>query len=337
MTNSKLFGATPINRRPLKRFVRGAGRVLYHVSLVALSAGIAFSLPFTVGFVARYFWLHWSLIEREQIYLVSVEIVAATLLMLLFSYVGRSWKDRRISRRARAAGLVDFFPSRGFLAQRRMTKLKRRQGFAREVMIISSTGFHTFAEPRGELHSVMQDCREAKIMLLNPYSEGASARAKSILDPNVTPENFSAQIKKSLDFLKGLKAKQKNIKLKLYEDAPFLKLAILGDYVWLKHYHPGFDVHRMPEYVFEHDQNPGSFYTPFYQYFLTRWENPDIPEYDLDTDELVYRDATGNEIRRKRFHAPRHEAVLNADNDAREDDLPPPASSPFSYSQYRAL
>jgi hypothetical protein len=41
---------------------------------------------------------------------------------------------------------------------------------------------------------VIQNCREARIMLLDPYSEGASARAKSILDPNVTPETFEEQI-----------------------------------------------------------------------------------------------------------------------------------------------
>jgi len=169
------------------------------------------------------------------------------------------------------------------------------------VLIISSTGYRTFADPRGELHRVLQNCRDAKIMLLNPRSEGAHARAKSILDPNVTPEKLAEQIKRSIDFLKDLRATQKNIRLKLYGDTPWLKLAILGDYVWMKHYHPGLDVQSMPEYVFEHDQNPGSLYTPLYQHFLTRWVNPDCPEYDLDTDELIHRNASGKEIGRERF------------------------------------
>jgi hypothetical protein len=30
-------------------------------------------------------------------------------------------------------------------------------------------------------------------------------------------------------------------------------------------------------------------------------ECPDIPEYDLDSDELIYRDAAGNEARREKF------------------------------------
>ena len=170
-------------------------------------------------------------------------------------------------------------------------------------MIIASTGFRTFVDPKGDLHEVLQTCREAKIMLLNPYREGASMRAKSILDPEVTPEHFSEQIKKSIDFLKALKATQKNIKLKLYGEPPFLKLSILGDYLWIKHYHPGQDVYGMPEYVFVHDQIPGSLYTPFYQYFLMRWDDPEIPAYHMDTDEIVYRDATGNEIKREKFDA----------------------------------
>jgi hypothetical protein len=69
----------------------------------------------------------------------------------------------------------------------------------------------------------------------------------------------------------------------------------------MKHYHPGIDAQAMPEYVFKHDQNPGSLYTYFYQYFLIRWNNTDIPEYDFDTDELVYRDIDGNEVRREFF------------------------------------
>ncbi len=69
------------------------------------------------------------------------------------------------------------------MAQRKIRRLKKAQGFARDVMVISSTGFRTFVDPRGDLHDVLHNCREAKIMLLNPYSHGASARAQSILDP----------------------------------------------------------------------------------------------------------------------------------------------------------
>jgi hypothetical protein len=284
--------------------IKESAGILYHVLLVVLSAGMAFSLPTLASFVARKLLFYWSFIENEEIFVVGVEIILAILFMLFFSYLGASWKNRRISKMASSAGIIDFFPPGKFLARRRIKKLKEQHGLHRDVLIISATGFRTFADPESDLHRILQNCREAKIMLLNPHGAGARARAKSMMDPNVTPELFNEQIRKSIDFLKRLKTLQKNITLKLYDEPPYLKLAILGDYIWMKHYHPGLDVHGLPEYLFQHDQNPGSLYTPFYQYFLMRWRDSNIPEYDLDTDEITYRDATGNELKRKNLSEP---------------------------------
>jgi hypothetical protein len=138
-------------------------------------------------------------------------------------------------------------------------------------------------------------------MLLNPYGEGAGIRAKSIMDPEITPERFREQIWKSITYLKELKALQKNIRLKLYSEPPFLKLAVSGDYAWMKHYHSGIDVQELPEYVFWYGQKACSLYVFLYQYFLNQWNDSCIPEYDLDTDELVYWDGTGHEERRVNF------------------------------------
>ncbi len=101
--------------------------------------------------------------------------------------------------------------------------------------------------------------------------------------------------------LKRLKATGKAVKLKLYSDPPLVKLAILGDYLWLKHYHTDLDVQTMPEYVFQHNRKDHGFYNLFYQYLIQRWDNPQIPEYDFDTDELVYRGHNGTEVIRQRF------------------------------------
>jgi hypothetical protein len=288
----------------MKKFLnslKSSTHVFYHIAVIALSAAIALSMPFTVRFIARKFLVYWSLIENEKIFLISVEIAVAVLLILFLNYAGRGLRDKKFSNMARNAGMIYFFSSEGFLAQRRIKKLIEKQGFARDIVIMGSTGCRTFVDPKGDLYNVLQNCREAKIMLLNPYSEGARIRASSIVSPDVTLERFREQIIKSIDFLKGLKAVQKNIKLKLYEDPPFLKLAILGDYLWVKHYHPGIDVQAMSQYVFEHHQNPSSLYVPFYQYFLNLWNDPGIPEYDLESEELIYRDAAGNEERRERF------------------------------------
>jgi hypothetical protein len=57
----------------------------------------------------------------------------------------------------------------------------------------------------------------------------------------------------------------------------------------------------MPEFAFKHDRNGGLF-DLFYQYFVSQWFDPAIPEYDLDTDELIHRDRAGNEVRREKFN-----------------------------------
>jgi hypothetical protein len=44
-----------------------------------------------------------------------------------------------------------------------------------------------------------------------------------------------------------------------------------------------------------------------------RWENPDVPEYDLDTDELIYREGAGDNVRREQFGTvPQDEHVKRA-------------------------
>ena len=42
-------------------------------------------------------------------------------------------------------------------------------------------------------------------------------------------------------------------------------------------------------------------YTIFYQHFVEKWEHPETPEYDLETDDLVYRWGDGTEKRRVPF------------------------------------
>lgn len=226
-----------------------------------------------------------------------MEFAVALLLVSWFSFVGTSLKNQRLAAMAREAGLVHFFPSKGRFAQWRVRQLKRRHGVARSIMVIGSTGYRTFVDPKAELRSVLENCLEAKVLLLNPDSIGARLRAKAIAEDTVTHESLREQVRKSVAFLKRLKNSQKNIKLKLYSDPPHLKLAILGDYLWIRHYHSTHDVQTMPEYVFHHNQNDQGLYTLFYQYFIKRWESPEIPEYDFETDELVI----GGGIRREKL------------------------------------
>jgi len=62
-----------------------------------------------------------------------------------------------------------------------------KQGNGTDIMVIGSTGFRTFVEEKGDLHTVIKNCREAKIMLLNPYSEGQAYGQKKHPRPRHHP------------------------------------------------------------------------------------------------------------------------------------------------------
>lgn len=289
----------------VRNFINIALGSLYHVVVVALSAGIAFSLPT----VARSFLSYWSLVENEKIYLVAVEITAAIFLIVCFNFIHRSLRDMTLAKMATGAGLVSYFPWRGLSAQKRIRQLKEKQGTGRTLMAIGSTGYGTFVDQQGDLYTVLEKCLGAQILLVNPYSKEATSRIRAIYHPGFTLEKFREEVRECIVLLRRLKGAGKAVKLKLYSDPPLVKLVILGDYLWLKHYHTDLDVQTMPEYVLQHNLKDHGLYNLFYQYFMQRWENPEIPEYDFDTDELVYRGPNTSETRRERFgleEAPEH-------------------------------
>ena len=270
---------------------------LYHIIVVALSAGIALSLP--AG--ATQFLSFWSRVEHDLLSLIAVEMTVAILLIACLNYFHRSIRDRALAAVAAGAGLVSFFPRRTRGAQRHIKQLKEEQGTGRTISVIGSSGHSTFVDQVGGLSSVLDKCLGARIMLVNPYSQEASARIQAIGHPEFTLNTFREEVRQSIQLLKRLKAMGKAVKLKLYSDSPLMKLVILGDYLWLQHYHADLDVQTMPEYVLRHNRKDHGLYTLYAHYFVQRWESAEIPEYDLDTDELVYRSRTGNEIRRERF------------------------------------
>ena len=114
----------------------------------------------------------------------------------------------------------------------------------------------------------------------------------------------------------------KNVKLKLYSEPPLFKMVILGDYLWLQHYHADLEVQRMPEFLFQHNSNHHGLYTAFYHFFNQKWESPLIPEYDLDTDELVYRGVNGREIDRVPFYTGERND-LPTQNEVKTNNLAP--------------
>jgi hypothetical protein len=273
-----------------------------------LSAGIALLLP--AG--AKHFLSFWSRVEHDKLSLIAVEMMVAILLIVCLNYFRRSMRDRTLAMVATGAGLVSFFPRRTRGAQRNIKRLKEEHGTGRTISVIGSSGHSTFVDQVGDLSSVLDKCLGARIMLVNPYSQEASARIQAINHPEFTLDTFREEVRQSIQLLKRLKAMGKAVKLKLYSDAPLIKLVILGDYLWLQHYHADLDVQTMPEYVLRHNRKDHGLYTLYAHYFVQRWESDEIPEYDLDTDELVYRNGTGNEIRRERFEIDRASEEVGA-------------------------
>ena len=127
--------------------MQSAGRIFFHLVVIAASASIALSLPALLNFAAQNLLVYWPIIGNEKIFLISVEIALAIFLILSTHRIRGSWRNRKISRIARRAGLVQEIPSRSFLARRRIRRWKEKQGFGREVLFMGSTGWRTLRTP----------------------------------------------------------------------------------------------------------------------------------------------------------------------------------------------
>ena len=298
------FGST------VRSLLAAAVGSLYHIVIVALSAVIAFLLPSG----AKQFLAFWSRVEHDKLSLITVEILVAVLLIAGFRYVHRSLRDRTLAAAAAGAGLVSYFPRRTKTAQRGIKRLKEEQGTARTIMVIGSSGYSTFVDQVGDLSTVLDKCLGANILLVNPYSQDASARIEAMNHPEHSLTDFREEVRQSIALLKRLKAMGKAVRLKLYADPPLVKMVILGDYLWLQHYHADLDVQTLPEYVLRRNRQDHGLYTLYTHYFQQRWESAEIPEYDLDTDDLVYRNRAGSELLRERFESDaREEAGVYAE------------------------
>ncbi|NWF73878.1 MAG: hypothetical protein HXY51_12665 [Nitrospirae bacterium] len=281
----------------LKGFVTEVSALAFHAVVIGVSAGIAWSLPN----IARQFLTFWSHVEQEKMLLLTIEVGVALLLIVMSNYLWRAHKDRRQAVMARGAGLFSFFPLHDPGAGKTIRELKQQQSLGRTVLAIGVTGNGTVVDGKSEVHALLETCLEAKLILLNPFSEEAARRAQSLSHPDISPDRFHQELQDTIALIKRFRVNGKVIRLKLYSDRPHLRMVILGDYLWLQHYHTGLDVRWMPEYVFQHNPDHHGLYTLFYQYFTKRWENQEIPEYDFETNELVYRTRNGAELRREPF------------------------------------
>lgn len=281
----------------------GLRQILAHGAITLLALILAFSLPQAAKYIL-YEW--WPKVESDPNALLVTEIVLASVLVLLFNLARIVWDHRGIVATAKLAALVFARNSReGGLSRWRERRLLRSIPAARDAFILSPTGRETFVDSSGLFRDVMSKAYEIRVMLVNPVGAGLRKRADS-LPPDVTVLSLQTEIEASIAHLSELRKYGKKVKLKFYEEEPFWKVVVLGDHAWVQHCHSGFDVREQPEYVFalQHHEPRHGLYVPFYMYFLNQWNDPRHPEYEFDTNELVYRDSTGKETGRTPLGVP---------------------------------
>jgi len=281
-------------------FVGSIRHIAAHAVITLLAVGIAFSLPVVAQYIL-YSW--WPKVEDNSQLLLVTEISFAAVLVLLLNMTKVAWDNRRIRSMNKIASLVYARESDGWLSRWGERELRKKFLVARDISIFSITGYDTFSSENARLQQPLDDSYEIRVMLLNPDSEGAIRRVNSLSDPESLLASYRQETEASIAYLKKLASAGKKVTLKFYDDPPFWKLVVTGEYVWVQYCHDGYEIKEQPEYVFalQRDKPARGFFAPFYMYFLNQWNDPRYPEYNLETDELIYRNTEGNEIRRVAF------------------------------------
>ncbi|MDA8094218.1 MAG: hypothetical protein M0T84_09970 [Betaproteobacteria bacterium] len=269
--------------------------VFAHSTVTLMAVGIAFSLPVLAQYIL-YDW--WPRVAGSSKLLLITEIAVGAFLVLLYNLSRFAWSGRRSLRMNTVASLV--YAGEGSGGVRRMRELRESFTGARDVAVLSITGYDTFSADGCKLQQLLDNSYEVRVLLMHPDGEGAARRVGSLKDPEALRESYRRETATSIAYLKKLAAAGKKVTLKFYDDVPMWNLVVTGEHVWVQHCRDGYEVKEQPEYVFalQREHPNRGFFAPFYLHFLDQWNDPRHPEYSFDTDELVYRDAEGKELRR---------------------------------------
>src|SRR5438552_15277555 len=290
----------------------GLRQILTHGVITAFAVAIALSLPGIASYILNEWWPE---VESNANLLLATEIALASVLALLFNLAKIAWDSRQGVLTARLASLMHARNAgAGWWSRRRERALVRQVPAARAAFVLPLTGYDTFVADDSLLRGVIEKAYEIRVMLVNPVGKALQERADS-LPREITVLTVHTEIEATIGYLSGLRKFGKKVKLKFYDEEPFWKLIVLGDYVWVQHCHSGFAVKQQPEFVFALQQREPrhGLFVPFYMVFLNQWNDARHPEYDFDTNELVYRDASGKETGRD---------VLSAASDGAAMPLP---------------
>jgi hypothetical protein len=266
--------------------------IFSHAAVSLLAVGIAFSLPMAARYIL-YTW--WPMVAGDSHLLLIAEIGFAAVLVLLFNLVLIAREGRRSLRMNRIASLVHVQEGDNWLSRWSSRDLSNRISSARDVSVMSITGYDTFVSERRNLHRFIDDSYELRVMLLNPYGAGAKRRIQS-LGSQASIASYRQETEATIERLASLAAAGKKVTLKFYEEQPFWNLIVTGEYVWVQYCHDGQELKDQPEYVFalRKDKPAQGLFPAFYVHFLNHWNDPRHPEYDLHSKELIYRNDKGN-------------------------------------------
>ncbi len=285
------------------RLVISLRGILVHGAITLIAVAIAFSLPE----VARYIlFVWWPLVESDPNLLLGTEVILASVLVLVFNMAKLAWDNRYMVEMARTAALVyTRKAARGWIARWHEQRMLKRLPAARDAFVVTLTGYDTFVDSASPLRAPLECAYELRVMLVNPVGEALRRRADA-LPPEITVLSLQTEIEATIAFLSDLRKRGAKVTLKFYDVVPFWKVIVLGDQAWVQFCHPGLRVGEQPEYVFAmQDDNPRQgLFVPFYMHALERWNESSHPEYDFDSNELVHRDAAGNETARAPLGVP---------------------------------
>jgi hypothetical protein len=282
---------------PTHNLWTGLRQILSHGAITLLAVAIAFSLPGIANYILNEWWPE---AQNNANFLLATEVGLASVLALLFNLAKIAWDHRRRVLTARLASLVYARNAgAGWWSSRRERALVSELPAARDAFVLTLTGYDTFVADDSLLRAVIEKAYEIRVMLVNPVGKALRERADS-LPPEITVLTLHTEIEAVIAYLSRLRKFGKKVTLKFYDEEPFWKLIVLGDYVWVQHCHSGFAVKEQPEFVFalQHREPRHGLFVPFYMVFLNQWNDARHPEYDFDTNELVYRDASGKETGR---------------------------------------
>lgn len=287
-------------RPPLLDFWQSLRHLATHAGITLLAVAIAFSLPQVASYILFTWWPRMLEDSRSLLY---TEIAFAAVLIVFLNLLKLAWDYLQRARMSHIASLVYAKENDDWLSRWVKDKQLRAQPWKRDLTIMAVTGYGTFAAADSALREVLPDCYEIRVLLIDPYGAGAARYAAGHDDAEATLAEMRREWQASVASLKRLRGPGKNITLKLYEHPPFWKLVFTGEQVWVRCCHASRDAGKFPEYVFalQASKPNRGFFPAFYTYFLNQWQDPRLPEYDFEHDELLFHDSKGGKPRRMPF------------------------------------